>query len=251
MRLKVLATGSIALALIIGASYLPIAAGWPVSIVLLVVLAVFAAGWPRLLKVPSPNPVSLLIFIGSAAATILASFPLKLDSAGMLWLAPIIGVGAIFMFLTQLFRGTDAKARLESVAIGISGLVIGSLGSGWVALGSNTQWRAVALIAGLSIFAAAIPGVLRLPDRIVFPLGFLLAVLVGGAASMFDNNVNVVPGLVLGAACGLVIVGARAMLVSARGPRNTLQMLAASSAPLLLCGAVVWYVHLIRLEFVF
>lgn len=251
MRLKVLATGSIALALILGASYLPIAAGWPLLVALLLVLGAFAVGWPRMLGTPSPNSLSVLIFLGSATAAVLAALPVAQAGTGMLWLAPIIGVGSILMFLTQLFRGTGAKGRLESVAIGISGLVIGALGSGWVALANSTQWRAVALIAGLSMLAAAIPGVPRLPDRIVFPLGFLLAVLVGGAASMIDNNVNVVPGLVLGAACGLVTVAARAMLVSSSSPRNTLGMLAASSAPILVCGAVVWYVQLVRLEFIF
>lgn len=251
MRLKVLATGSIALALILGASYLPIAAGWPLLVALLLVLGAFAVGWPRMLGAPSPNSLSVLIFLGSATAAVLAALPVAQAGTGMLWLAPIIGVGSILMFLTQLFRGTGAKGRLESVAIGISGLVISALGSGWVALANSTQWRAVALIAGLSMLAAAIPGVPRLPDRIVFPLGFLLAVLVGGAASMIDNNVNVVPGLVLGAACGLVTVAARAMLVSSSSPRNTLGMLAASSAPILVCGAVVWYVQLVRLEFIF
>lgn len=251
MRLKVLATGSVALALIVGASYLPIAAGWAVPVAVVLVLAVFSFGWPRMLQVPVPLPVSLIIFLGSTACALLAFLPIPQTGAGMLWLAPIVGVGAILLFLTQLFRGTDAKSRLESVAIGIGGLVIGSLGSGWVALGSTTEWRAVALIAALSMLAAAIPGVLRLPDRIVFPLGFLLAVLVGGAASMIDNNVNVVPGLVLGAACGLVIVATRAMLVSAGGPRTTTQMLAAACTPVLICGAVIWYVQLIRLEFIF
>lgn len=251
MRLKVLATGSIALALILGASYLPIAADWPELVALLLVLGAFSVGWPRLLQAPSPNTLSGLIFLGSGAAAVLAALPIAQAGTGMLWLAPIVGVGAILMFLTQLFRGTGAAGRLEAVAIGVSGLVIGALGSGWVALASNTQSRAVALIAGLSVLVAAISGVPRLPDRIVFPLGFLLAVLVGGAASMFDNNVNVVPGLVLGAACGLVTVAARAMLVSSSSPRTTLGMLAASSAPILVCGAVVWYVQLVRLEIIF
>lgn len=251
MRLKVLATGSVALALILGASYLPIASSWPVLGAVLLVLGAFAVGWPRMLQAPAPNLLSALIFLGAATATVLAMLPDSQAGTGTVWLAPIIGVGAILIFLSQLFRGTDARGRLESVAIGIGGLVIGAFGSGWVALANSTQWRAVALIAGLSILAAAIPGVLRLPDRIVFPLGFLLAVLVGGAASMLDTDVNVVPGLVLGAACGLVTVATRAMLVSASSPRNALGMLAASSAPILVCGALVWYVQLVRLDAMF
>ncbi len=243
MRLKVLATGTIVLALVIGASYLPGAAGWPVLAVVLLLLGAFAFGWPRLLKVPAPNPVGLVIFLVSAAAALLAfagkPFP------GLMWVAPCLGVGTILMFLTQLFRGTDAKQRLESVAVGTAGMVVASLGAGWVALGTDPEWRVLMLISGMSILGAAIPGVLRLPDRIVFPLGFVLAVLIGGAASMLDIGVNVLPAMVLGAACGLVVVGCRAMLVTAGGPRTNAQVLAAAGAPLLVCGSVVWYAQLL------
>lgn len=243
MRLKVLATGTVALALLIGVSYLPTAAGWPGLVMVLLLLAAFAAGWPRLLKVPSPNPVSLVVFLASAATALLAYVEEPLP--GLLWLAPAVGIGTIVMFLTQLFRGANATSRLESAASGMAGLVIACLGAGWIGVGDDPAWRDLALIGALTILAAAIPGVLRWPDRIAFPLGFVLAVLVGGAASIVNSAVHVVPALVLGAACGLVVVGSRAMLVSAGGPRNTVQMLAAATAPVLVCGSVVWYAQLL------
>ena len=243
MRLKVLATGTIVLALVIGASYLPGAAGWPVLAVVLLLLGAFAFGWPRLLKLPAPNPVGLVIFLVSAAAALLAFVGEPIP--GLMWVAPCVGIGTILMFLTQLFRGTDARQRLESVAVGTAGMVVASLGAGWVALGTDPEWRVLMLISSLSILGAAIPGVLRLPDRIVFPLGFVLAVLIGGAASMLDIGVNVLPAMLLGAACGLVVVGCRAMLVTSGGPRTNAQVLAAAGAPLLVCGSVVWYAQLL------
>ena len=243
MRLKVLATGTIVLALVVGASYLPGAAAWPVLAVVLLLLGAFAFGWPRLLKLPAPNPVGLVIFLVSAASALLAG--LGEPFPGLVWLAPCVGIGTILMFLTQLFRGTDARQRLESVAVGIAGMVVAALGAGWVALGTDPEWRVLMLIAGLSILAAAAPGVSRLPDRIVFPLGFMLAALVGGAASMLDLGINVLPAMAMGAACGLVVVGCRAMLVTSGGPRSTAQVVAAAGAPLLVCGSVVWYAQLL------
>lgn len=243
MRLKVLATGIVALALLIGASYLPVGTGWPVLAVVLLLIAAFSVGWPRLLRVQGPNPVSLVMFLTAALAAVLAFVAQPLP--GLLWLAPSVGIGTIAMFLTQLLRGTGATARLETAASGMAGLVIASLGAGWVALGTNTGWRELGLIGGLAIVAAAAPGVLRLPDRIVFPLGLVLAVLVGGAASVFYPSVHVVPGLALGAACGLVIVGSRAMLVTSGTPRGFAQMLAGAVAPVFVCGAVIWFAQLL------
>ncbi|MDO2935461.1 hypothetical protein Q2T94_14220 [Paeniglutamicibacter sulfureus] len=243
MRLKVLATGTLALALVVGANFVPGATGWPVLGVTLALLAAFALGWPRLMKVPAPNPVSLVIFLVGAAAAVLGLW--ARPGPGLGWVAPSLAAGLILMFVTQLVRGTDAQKRLESVATGICGMLIAAFGSGWAVLGTDPDGRAVALMAGIAILGAAAPGVSRLPDRVVFPLGFVLAVLFGGAASLLHPDLSVVPGLVLGAACGLVVVGTRAMLVSLGGPKGPAQMAAAALAPLLVCGSVTWYVMLL------
>lgn len=243
MRLKVLATGTIGLALLVGAGYLPNNSHWPVTAITLLLLAAFALGWPRLMRASSPNPLSVVIFVVSAAATLLGVIAEPLPT--LAWVAPSMAAGVVLVFLTQLVRGTDASKRLESAAVGITGMLVASFGSGWAALGAQEPWRAGALMAGISILAAAAAGVLRLPDRIAFPLGFVLAVLAGGAASLLHPRIELVPALVLGAACGLVIVGFRAMLVSLGGPRSTVQVLGAALAPLLVCGSVTWYVLLL------
>ncbi len=221
MRLKVLATGTVALALLIGASYLPTAAGWPVLVVVLLLLAAFAVGWPRLLKVPAPNPVILVIFLASAATRVACL--LRRAAAG----AAVVGAGRGNRHDRDvpdpaLSRGTDATSRLESAASGMAGLghcVPGCrLGRG---LGTNPR------LAGPGPdrrfddpCARQSPGSCAARPHCL-PAGFVLAVLVGGAASIVDSAVHVVPGLVLGAACGLVVVGSRAMLVSARAARAT------------------------------
>ncbi len=249
MRLKVLATGTIALALLVGAGYLPGqregAAHWPLAAATLALIAVFAVGWPRLMKLSAPAPVSAVIFLAGAGATVLGLMAPARPSLG--WVPPALALGVILMFLTQLARGTDATKRLESVAVGIFGMLIAAFGSGWAVLGTEPAWRPVVLVAGISMLGAAVPGVLRLPDRIVFPLGFVLAVLFGGTASMLDPALQLAPALVLGAACGLVVVGARAMLVSLGGPKGGGQMAAAALAPLLVCGSVTWYVLVLLL----
>lgn len=245
MRLKVLATGTIALALLVGASYLPGDAAWPLVAVTGVLLAFFSIGWPRLMKLPSPNPVSVVIFLVGLGAMLLGLWQEPRPSAG--GVAPVVAAGVIAMFLTQLVRGTDAQKRLESVAVGIAGMVIAAFGSGWVMLGIDPIWHVLGLLAGISMVGAAVAGMLRWPDRIVFPLGLVLAVLLGGAASLLSPAVGVLPALVIGAACGLVVVGSRAMLVSVGGPRNTIELAGAALAPLLVCGSVTWYVSALLL----
>ena len=245
MRLKVLATGTIALALLVGAGYLPGDTTWPLVAVSVVLLALFSIGWPRLMKLPSPIPVSVVIFLAGTAATLLGL--MQEPRPSLETVAPVVAAGVILVFLTQLVRGTDAQKRLESVAVGISGMLVAAFGSGWVMLGIDSRWHVLGLVAGISMVGAAVPGMLRWPDRIVFPLGLVLAVLLGGAASLLDQRIGVLPALVLGAGCGLVVVAARAMLVSVGGPKDTLQMAAAALAPLLVCGSLSWYVSALLL----
>ncbi|MDO5742979.1 MAG: hypothetical protein Q4P23_00810 [Micrococcaceae bacterium] len=245
MRLKVLATGTLALALLVGAAYLPGDTTWPLVAVALALLALFSIGWPRLMKLPAPIPVSVVIFLSGAAAVLLGLVREPRPDLGIV--APVVAAGVLLVFLTQLVRGTDAQKRLESVAVGISGMLIAAFGSGWVMLGIDPRWHVLGLMAGISMVGAAVAGMLRWPDRIVFPLGLVLAVLLGGAASLLDPRIGVVPALVLGAGCGLVVVAARAMLVSVGGPRDSIQMAAAALSPLLVCGSVVWYVSVLLL----
>ncbi|GAA5227874.1 hypothetical protein GCM10025778_24070 [Paeniglutamicibacter antarcticus] len=245
VRLKVLATGTIALALLVGAGYLPGDTTWPLVAVSVVLLALFSIGWPRLMKLPSPIPVSVVIFLAGTAATLLGL--MQEPGPSLETVAPVVAAGVILVFLTQLVRGTDAQKRLESVAVGISGMLVAAFGSGWVMLGIDSRWHVLGLVAGISMVGAAVPGMLRWPDRIVFPLGLVLAVLLGGAASLLDQRIGVLPALVLGAGCGLVVVAVRAMLVSVGGPKGTLQMAAAALAPLLVCGSLSWYVSALLL----
>ncbi|ASN38680.1 hypothetical protein CGQ24_06450 [Arthrobacter sp. 7749] len=245
VRLKVLSTGTITLALLIGAGFLSGAGAWLVPSVTLVLLAIFALGWPRLLALPAPLPVSLVIFVVSAAATLLGLW--GPGGPSLLWVAPGLGVGIILMFLTQLVRGTDAQKRLDSVAVGSAGMLIASCGAGWAVLGAQPGGPTLALMAGIGIMGAAIPAATRLPDRIVFPLGFIVAVLAGGAASLLSDEVSLPVAMVVGALCGLVVVGARAMITSLGGPKSFTQILAAALAPLLVAGSVTWYVLLLLL----
>lgn len=245
MRLKVLATGTIALALLVGAGYLPGDTTWPLVAVSLVLLGIFSIGWPRLMKLPSPVPVSVVIFLAGTAATLLGLAREPRPDLGTV--APVVAAGVLLVFLTQLVRGTDAQKRLESVAVGIAGMLIAAFGSGWVMLGIDPRWHVLGLMAGISMVGAAVPGMLRWPDRIVFPLGLVLAVLLGGAASLLDPQVGVAAALVLGAGCGLIVVAARAMLVSVGGPKDRIQMAAAALSPLLVCGSVTWYVSVVLL----
>ena len=127
-------------------------------------------------------------------------------------------------------------------------MLIAAFGSGWAVLGTETGWRSMALMAGIGILGAAVAGgaALARPHRL--PAGLCAGGAAGrGSEPAASRGPRCVPGLVLGAACGLVVVGSRAMLVSLGGPTGAVQMAAAALAPLLVCGSVTWYVLLLLL----
>lgn len=251
VRTKTVAATALAgTAAVVAASYagnaaVSVAAVWVVASVL--VLA-FAAGWPRLLDLPAPVPLSLVIGLAGWSATTLAA--LAPMPQPMMWMGACAAVGLILVFLTQLLRGTGQQLRLESTLAGASGVLVAVLASGWVAadrIESNAANSSMMLVSGLSLGAAVLVGTIRWPDRITAPLGLAVAMLVGGLASFVDGNLALLPAVAVGAVVGSVVVACRALLVAEGGPRGTTAAVAAGVAPVIAAGGLAYFVERILL----
>ena len=218
MRTKTFAAASlVAVAALVASSYIgPDPAGsWAIWAVACVCILVFAWGYPRLVGMPAPLPVSTVIAlagIGSATAATVAPMPSPLQ-----WMGAFGAVGVILVFVTQLVRGTGQRQRLESTLGGCAGVLVAVFGSGWVAadrLTPNATNGSMMLLSGLSIASAVLVSAIPWPERLTAPLGLLAAVLVGGVASVLVADVPVVPAVVVGAVVGSVVVCFHVLVVS-------------------------------------
>lgn len=218
MRTKTFAAASLlAVAALVASSYVgPAQAGsWAIWAVVCASILVFAWGYPRLVGLPAPLPLSAVIAlagIGAATAATVAPMPSPLQ-----WMGAFGAVGVILVFVTQLLRGTGQRQRLESTLGGCAGVLLVVFGSGWVAadrLAPNATNGSMMLLSGLSIAAAVLVSAIPWPERLTAPLGLLAAILVGGVASVLVVDVPVIPAVVVGAVVGSVVVCFHVLLVS-------------------------------------
>ena len=237
----VAAAAAAVLCAVIGASYLSL----PVLTAAVCVAAVvIGIGWPVLLGVPAKKTLAAVISLAGIATAVLAG----IAPAGMplLWMAVVIALGVMAVFLIQLLRGTGQPRRLESTFGASAGLVLTSLGAGWVAadrLSANANNGGMMLVTGISMLVAIGVCLLPWPDRIVAPLGMVLAPLAGALAAPLFSTVHMLPAAAVGAIAGIILVSFRRLVLADGGPTRLPAMLAVGAAPVMAAGSLVYFLE--------
>jgi hypothetical protein len=226
---------------VVGASY------WsPAAIVAVACAGVLMVGlgWPQLLGVPARKTLSTVISLAGIAAVLLAS--VAPSGMALSWTVVVVALGVMAVFMVQLVRGTGQPHRLESTFGASTGLVLAVLGAGWVAaerLSANSADTGMMLITGISMLMAIAVCVLPWPDRIVAPLGVLLAVLAGTLGASISSSVPLLPAALVGAVAGTVIACFRRLILAEGGPRQVPAALAIGAAPIMASGGLVYFLE--------
>lgn len=236
----------VALAAIVGASYLSL----PATAVVVGVLVLAAAiGWPYVLGVPARKSQSTAIALSALAAC--AAAYVAPSGAALTWLPVAVALGLGAVFLIQLLRGTGQSFRLESTLGTSSGVLLTALGAGWIAaenLSVNAGTSGVTLVTGISVLAALLVALLPWPDRMVAPIGVLLAALAGPLCALVFTDVEELPAAVIGAVCGAVIMAARRLVISRDTPLSAPALIAVGAAPILGLGSLVYFLERLLLS---
>ena len=120
---------------IVGASYWSVAA---VAVFTGLISVVVGLGWPHLLNVPARKSQGAVLALAGVAAC--AAAYLAPPTALLTWLPAVAALGVGAIFLIQLLRGTGQAHRLESTIGVITGVLLTTLGSGWVAAWWTARW---------------------------------------------------------------------------------------------------------------
>lgn len=202
--------------------------------------AAVGIGWPHFLAVPAKKTLASVIGLagaGSAAAAYFAPAPGFLD-----WTPAFIALGVIAVFIIQLVRGTGQAQRLESTLGCSAGVLLNCMGAGWIAAARFNGVREMVLVAGLSAAAALLAGIIRWPDRIVAPLGIVVAGLIGPLAGLVFSDIAVLPAALVGVVLGSVLVSFRRMTTLRRGRLNFAAVLGMGVAPVWAVGALAYFI---------
>ena len=242
MRTWIVAVAAaVLLCAVVGATYWSPAA---VAAVACAGVLMVGIGWPQLLGVPARKTLSTVISLAGIMAVLLAS--VAPSGMAMAWTVVVIALGVIAVFMVQLVRGTGQPHRLESTFGASSGLLLAVLGAGWVAaerLSANSADSGMMLVTGVSMLMAVAVCVLPWPDRLVAPLGVVLAVLTGALGASLASSVPMLPAALVGAVAGGIIVCFRRLILADGGPTKLPAMLAVGAAPVLSSGALVYFLE--------
>jgi len=228
---------SAALAVALGAAAL---AGRPVlAVVAALVVLCLAAGWARLLRLPSPRgSTAVLAAVGLVAVGVgyASTEPPLLGP-----LAGVVALGVLGEFLHQMLR-TDCRPRLvESTTGTVAGQAVALLAAAWVALPlAVDRGDDVTVVAAAAVLGSVVGLALPLPPRVQW----LVALPAGASAAALAGVVlGPLPALQAAGLGLLVAVAASALhgLLDAQPPsRSWPATLAVAAGPVATAGLAAY-----------
>ncbi len=209
------------------------------GVAILVALAV-GIGWPHFLGIPAKKTLAAIIGLPGAGSAVAASY---VPAPGFLdWTPAFIAAGVMAVFLMQLMRGTGQAQRLESTLGSSAGVLLSCLGAGWIAASRFNGVKEMLLVAGISAAFALLAGLIRWPDRIVAPLGIVLAGLTAPLAGLIFSNIAVIPAAVVGVVVGAVLVSLRRLVILRGDAINIPAALGMGLAPVAAVGSLAYFI---------
>jgi len=206
----------------------------------IVASAAVGIGWPHFLAVPAKKTLAAVIGLSGVGSAVAAAY---MPAPGFLDGTPaFVALGVMAVFVVQLVRGTGQAQRLESTLGCCAGVLLNCLGAGWIAGARFNGVKEMVLVAGLSAAVALLVGIIRWPDRIVAPLGVVMAALMGPLAGLVFSDIAVLPAALVGVVVGSVLVSFRRMTTLRRGRLNLAAAIGMGVAPVWAVGALAYFI---------
>jgi hypothetical protein len=205
--------------------------------VVLALSMVFAAGWSRLVDLPTHRG-AVVVVAGVAVAALAVTLTSTVAVLGI-----VMGLAVVAAFVHQMLR-RDGRPRLtESVSGVVSGAVVVVSAAGWVAVGTSGSSPALVVTGAATIAAAAAVTTVPVTARTVV----LLAPAAGGLAGLLAgvlllDDVGPVPGLLVGLAAGVLTSALHVLFGRFPASRRLRPALAAALLPVLVVGVPVYLV---------
>ncbi len=212
-----------------------------------VVLAVAAGfGWPHFLGIPAKKTNGTILALAGAAAGISAA--VVNGPEFLMWTPAAMALGVMAVIVVQLIRGTGQTHRLESTLGASSGVLLCSLGAGWIATARFTGTGSMLLVAGISTAVALLVGAINWPDTIVAPFAIVFAGLAAPLAALVLTDIAVIPATAAGVLIGAVLAAVRRLNRIRSHPMPPAGLVALALAPVLAVGSIAYFIDKLLLH---
>lgn len=209
----------------------------PLTIAVIFVQIVLAAGWYRLAPVPSRHGSLALTLAAAAAADIALLAQGRAITVGPL--ATVLGFAVVGVFVHELLR-QDGRAYLTaSIAATSTGCTLAVLAATLVAERAAPGGRSVLVTGMVAIAAAAVLSSPPMPAPVSVVVGTLAGLVAGGAVGRMLDDLGLGRGLTMGAVAGLFAATAGYVMAAARSSRRAV-LSAAVMLPIAFAGPATY-----------
>ncbi|MEN0128341.1 MAG: hypothetical protein AAGC49_02785 [Brevundimonas sp.] len=214
--------------------------GMPVTIVSAVLAVVFALGWPTLASLPFAPGSSLVIGLGGVGAVV--AVHLTPDQPYLRYLPIVFASSIVLAFVSELLR-RDGRTRLvESVAGTVTGTLVAVAVAGWVAIGRTPGGEPLVVGGALALAVGSAVVALPLPAWLGAFVTSIVAAGAGAGAAAVLPDIEVVAGLLLGLAVGILVATLHVLFDRLPTLERRRPALAAVTLPVTVTGILVYVV---------
>lgn len=252
------------------------------TVVVCLICAVVALGWPQLMGVTARGSLSAVIGAAGIVAAVGAAIAAEVDTL-FFWSSVALAFGIIAVFLIQVLRGTGRPHRLESTLGACAGVVVTTTAAGWVAglrypaslaeggeesgvmgflsvrgLMPYEEWGMLGVtgpggelsvvgLAAATLFIGALVACLPWRDALTLPL-----VVIGSAAAAVGLTVlwgelTLLFAGVIGLSAGALLVCFRRFLIQQGAPSGLFSGMAVGAAPIAATGVLIYFTERVLL----
>ena len=275
----------LALTALVSAAALALAAWFStaaVTVVVCILSAVVAAGWPQLMGLTARRSLSAVIFGAGVVAAVGSAIVTQVESL-FFWSALALAFGVMLVFFIQVLRGAGRPNRLESTLGACAGVVVTTTAAGWVAglrypagmeggldgagiaqlrvrgffafedgdiLGATGPGGELSVVslAAFALIAGALVACLPVREAVVLPGIIVASVAAAVGTALLWGELTLLFAAVLGLAAGALLASFRRFLVLQGVPEALFSKLAVGASPIAAMGGLVYFTE--RLLFV-
>jgi len=214
--------------------------GMPVTIASALLVVAVAVGWPPLAGLPFPVGSSVVIGLGGLGAVVAVQ---ATPDQPYLRDLPLVFAGSILLaFLNELVRRDGRPRLVESVAGTVTGTLVAVAVAGWVAIGRTPGGEPLVVAGALALAVGSAVVALPLAAWLGAVVTTAAAAGAGAAATAALPDVDVVAGLLLGAAVGILVSTLHVLFDRLPTLERRLPAIAAVSLPVTVTGILVYVV---------
>lgn len=208
----------------------------PTTVVALGLVVAVAAGWPLLLRLPSPVGPAVVIAVAGTGAVVTVA--VTKDEPYLSGVPVVVAVAVLLAFVNELAR-QDGRLRLvESVTGTVSGVLVVTAAAGWVAAERGSAGSVLAICGAVALAVAAAASALPLRASLAAVVTTTAGVLAGGVTGAV-LDLGILPGAVLGLVTGILVAALHVLLEGVPALARRTASLAALVLPVAISGMLV------------